>query len=299
MISAVYPCGRRPRRLSRAPWPLAGLAVAAALTLYALPAAAGDLADVQARGRLVMLAYPVQGNHFVSANLDVMREEGRKLAELRRPEDFLGVDVELMNGFAKSLGVALEIHPLTGGWGALLPALNRQEGDLVADELTMPEKRLELADFSEPYVANWVVVVVQKESPITSAVDLVRKTGAALKGSSHIEFLQRTAPGVTIVPSSFDLESLGAVEVGRGGFALMDSSVPPGEMVDAAHPNLKVAFRLREIGDGVAVRKGSDLLAPLNAYLAGLRKSGELKEILERNGFQKEGKGDGERRGGS
>jgi hypothetical protein len=34
------------------------------------------------------------------------------------------------------------------------------------------------------------------------------------------------------------------------------------------------------------VRKGSDLLAPLNAsYLADLEKTGELKRILERNGF--------------
>jgi hypothetical protein len=40
-----------------------------------------------------------------------------------------------MNGFAKSVGVELEIHPITGGWGALLPSLLHDDGDLVADEL--------------------------------------------------------------------------------------------------------------------------------------------------------------------
>ena len=278
-----------PRGGSRA----ADLVLAAVLVvsaLPALPAMAGDLADVQARGKLVMLAYPVQENHFVSANLDAMRERDLKLGELRRPDEFAGIDVELMNGFARSLGVALEIHPISGGWGALIPALNRGEGDLVADELTITEKRLESADFSVPYVSNWVVVVVQKDSAITSTVDLVRKTGAALKGSSQVEFLQRMAPGVTILPSGFDLESLGAVETGRVDFALMDSSLPPGATVDAEHPTLKVAFRLREIGDGVAVRKGSDLLAPLNAYLARVKESGELKKIFASNGFQAERK---------
>src|SRR5579864_2821888 len=126
---------------------LSRLAVAVPLCLLvarALPGQAaptGDLAAVKQRGKLVMLTYPVQGTHFISANLDAMRERGLKLVELRQPELFQGIDVDLMSGFARSLGVALEIHAITGGYGALIPALLAREGDLVASEFTITPGR--------------------------------------------------------------------------------------------------------------------------------------------------------------
>ncbi|HEV3455041.1 MAG TPA: ABC transporter substrate-binding protein [Thermoanaerobaculia bacterium] len=268
------------------------LAASAALCLLLThAAAAGDLAEVKGRGKLIMLTYPVQGTHFISVNLDVMREQGLKLVELRKPEQFQGIDVELMSGFARSLGVALEIHAVTGGYGALIPALLAREGDLVASEFTITPGRRAKADFSRPYVSNWVAVVVRRASSLGAAADLGGKKGAVLAGSSHIEFLHAAAPSAAILPTGFDLESLDAVESGKVDFALMDTGAAPGEQVDAIHPGLEVAFRLCEIGDGVAVRQGSDLLPALDAYLAGVRKSGELQRILMRNGFKAQATG--------
>jgi ABC-type amino acid transport substrate-binding protein len=255
------------------------------LFLAAGAAGAGDLADVKARGKLIMLTYPLQRSFFSSANLERMSERNLKLSDLRHPDDFQGIDVDLMRGFAKHLGVELEIHPITEGWGALVPALVAGKGDLVASELTITPERQEVVDFSRPYVTSWIAVAVRKGSPIAGVDGLKGKKAALLSGSSHVEFLKKTVPGVEIVPTSFDLASFEAVEESRADYTLTDTTVPPGEAVDEAHPHLVIAFRLREISDGVAVREGSDLLAPLNAYLDGLEKSGELKRILERNGF--------------
>jgi ABC-type amino acid transport substrate-binding protein len=246
-----------------------------------------DLAAVKARGKLIMLTYPVQGTHFIAVDLDTARQAGLTLAELHRPEHFRGIDVDLMSGFAKSLGVELEIRSVVGGYGALLPALEQQRGDLVASEFTITPERLARADFTQPYVANWVAVAVRRDSAISSPADLRGKIGAALSGSSQIEFLKAAAPGARIKPTQFDLESLAAVEEGSADFALMDSNTQPGETVDALHPGLKVSFRLHEVGDGIAVRKQSDLLPALNAYLTALRQSGELQRILERHLFRK------------
>ncbi len=248
-------------------------------------AGAGDLADVKARGKLVMVTYPLQRSFFSSVNMERMSEGNLKLSDLRHPDDFQGIDIDLMKGFAKHLGVALEVHPITEGWGALVPALVAGKGDLVASELTITPERQAVVDFSRPYVTSWIAVAVRKGSPIASLADLKGKKAALLSGSSHVEFLKKTVPGVEIVPTGFDLESFGAVEDGSAEYTLTDTTVPPGEAVDEAHPHLVIAFRLREVGDGIAVRKGSDLLAPLNAYLAEIEKSGELKRILERNGF--------------
>jgi ABC-type amino acid transport substrate-binding protein len=261
--------------------------MAGALLPAARSAAAGDLADVKARGKLVMLTYPVQGGFFDLVDVDRMREQGLSIKDLHKPEQFSGIDVDLVHGFARSLGVELEIHVTAQGFGDLLPALVRRESDLVASELTITPKRQEIAAFSAPYVSNWVAIVARKGSAIAMPADLAGKKAAVLSGSSHVEFLKSVAPGVEIEPTGFDLESLEAVESGRVDFTLVDSVVPPGETVDGLHPNLLVAFRLKEIRDGIAVRQGSDLLAPLDAYLAGLKKSGELKRILDRHGFGK------------
>jgi len=262
--------------------------MAGVLLLASRPADAGDLADVKARGKLVMLTYPVQGGFLDLVH--VHRSEPRlSLEDLHESEPFSGIDVDLANGFAKSLGVELEIHVTAQGFGDLLPALVRRECDIVASELTITPRRREVAAFSEPYVSNWVAVVVRKGAPIATPADLAGKRAAILSGSSHVEFLKSVAPGVEIEPTGLGLASLEAVESGRTDFTLVDSSVPPGETVDGVHPNLVVAFRLKEISDGIAVRQGSDLLAPLDVYLAGLKKSGELQRILDRHGFGKAG----------
>jgi ABC-type amino acid transport substrate-binding protein len=261
------------------------LAVIVLSTAPAANAAPSDLAQVKARGKLVLIVYPLQGSQFVAVNLDRMRERNLKFGDLKNPEEFSGIDIDLMHGFAKSLGVTLEVRPSPDGWSSLLPGLVRGDGDAVASELTITPERKKIVDFSRPYVSNWVVAVVREDSKIAAEADLKGKKAALHTGSSHAELLKQTVAGVKIEPTSFDLESFEAVAEGRVDFTLTDTTVPPGQPIDALHPNLKVAFRLREIGDGVAVRKGSDLLKPLNEYLIGLEISGELKQILERHGF--------------
>lgn len=284
------PCrpARRSRLSSRAARTFLLVAGFAATILVPVrPAKAGDLADVKARGKLVMLTFPVQGGFFDVVNVDMMREQGLAFKDLHKPEQFSGIDVDVVNGFAKSLGVELEIQVTSEGFGNLIPSLVQRESDLVASELTITPARQEIVDFSSPYATSWVAVIAKKGTPIVGPGDLAGKKAAIIRGSSHGEFLKSVAPDVPIEATGFDLESLEALESGRVDFTLIDSTVPPKEAVDVLHPDLVVAFRLKEISDGVAVRKGSDLLPPLNAYLARIRKSGELQKILDRHGFGK------------
>jgi ABC-type amino acid transport substrate-binding protein len=254
----------------------------AAFLLLAQTAGAGDLADVKSRGKLVMLCYPSQNSTFIAADLEVMREKNLKLSELRNPEHFSGFDVELIKGFARSLGVDLEIRPVTTGYDALLPALIKGEGDLVASSLSITPKRLESVDFSDPYLKSWVAVAVPAGSKIASLADLTGKKVALMRGSSQLEFLQSQVPDMDVLLTDFSLENYVAVKEGEADFTLLDSRAPAGESVNAAYSDLKVAFRLREFDYGVALRKGSDLKAPLNAYLTGLKESGELDRMAER-----------------
>jgi ABC-type amino acid transport substrate-binding protein len=256
----------------------------AALIFASSPAAASDLADIKARGKLIMLSFPLVEGAFVTVDVEAMRTLGRKLTEMNDPEHFRGVDVDLMKGFAQSLGVKLEIKPEPGGYEALLPALDRREGDLVSSSLTVTPKRLAVVDFSTPYFLQWVVAAVRPDSKIASVADLKGKKVAVMQGSSQFERLQGLNLNPKIQLTSFALQNYNAVLEGEAEFTLMDSWAAVGEPVSSTYPGLKVAARVGDVGYGVAVRKGSDLKAALDAYIEGLRRSGELEKLLARHG---------------
>lgn len=266
--------------------------LAPALTLLALiahPLAAGDLADVKARGKLVAVIFPNQDIPFVQVKLENMRERNLKLTEMRNPDDFQGIDIVLMKGFAKSLGVGLEVHTLNTGFGELVPALLRRDGDLVANSLTITEKRREQVDFTEPYFEGAEAIVVRPDSPIQSAADLAGKKCAAGRGTSQLEALKTLLPGAQRMEVDFPLQAYVDVDEGTADCAIAETGVPVGGKLKPPYPLLKVAFILRKYQYGMAVRKGSDLLEPLNAYLDGLKRSGELQRIADAHGVSELG----------
>lgn len=257
------------------------------IAVAARPGAASDLARVKQRGRLVMICFPNQDNPMVAANLDVMRQQRLKLTQLRRPDQFVGIEVEIMQGFARSLGVELEIHALTKGYDALMPALGHHQGDVAASSLTITSQRQKVADFSSSIHTTWVLVVVRRDSPLAAIADLAGKRASVMRGSSQEEFLREAVPTAKVLSTTFMGENLLALAEGRVDFTLIDSTSSSGENLDSSatgsYQNLKVGFPLRKVENGIAVRKGSDLLAPLNAYLAGIRQSGELQRLFDRH----------------
>ena len=260
------------------------------LSLLCLPlllagaAHAGDLADVKAKGKLVMLTFPAVDDPFVAVDIEAMRTAGVKLVDLRDPAAFHGVDIDIIKGFAKSLGVALEIRPQTAGYGELLPALVAGKGDLVASRLTITSKRLEAADFSTPYFSQWAVAAARPDSKLKAIEDLKGKRVAVMKGSSHSEFLAALNLSPEIRLTGYNMESYNAVLENQADYALMDSRAPIGQSVSDQFTELKVTVRLNPSEQAVMVRKGSDLKAALNAYIEGIRKSGELEAILTKYG---------------
>lgn len=254
------------------------------LLLVATLSEAGDLADVKARGKLIMLTFPAVEDPFVAVNLEAMRTAGLKLSDMKDPEHFSGVDVDLVKGFAKSLGVALEMRPQTGGYGDLLPALLNGQGDLVASRLTVTPKRMEAADFSVPYFSQWAVAAVRPDSKLSTLDDLKGKAVAVMKGSSHFEFLAELKLNPKIRLTGFNMESYTAVLEKETDYALMDSRAEVGQPISAAFGDLKVGVRVRRSDQGVMVRKGSDLKSALDAYIEGLRQSGDLEKILAKYG---------------
>lgn len=216
-----------------------------------------------------MLCFPHQESHFVHPKLDALRELGVALKDLRDPDHFEGSDVDLMRAFAASLGVRLEIRPVTTSYADLIPALLAGKGDVIASSITITEEREKVIDFSAPYAKSWVAVVAGKGSPIARVEDLAGRTAAVMKGSSQLEYLRGLRlQGVKILLTDFSLENYIAVDDGDAELTLVDSPAEIGAAPNPTFPDLRIAFRLREFSYGVAVPPGSNLLAPLNAFLA-------------------------------
>ena len=265
--------------------PRVGLALAAAAALLvSSPAYSGDLADVKAKGKLVVVTFPLIEDSFMAVDVEAMRRLGLALKDMRDPANFKGIDLDLTRGFAESLGVALEIRPNLTGYGDLIPALDRREGDVAASSFAITPQRQAVADFSTPYILQWDVAAVRPDSRIKTIADLKGKLVAVIAGSSHFERLKAMNLDPQIRLTKYVLEGYDAVAQGQADYTLLESRAEVGQPVSAQYSGLKVGVRVNETTYGVAMRKGSDLKAPLDAYLESLRKSGELDRILARHG---------------
>jgi polar amino acid transport system substrate-binding protein len=236
---------------------------------------ASEAQAVKARGKLVVISFPHQDSEFMSVNLD--RGPMKKAGGV---EDFKGLDVDVMAGFASSLGVTLEIRPIQKpGYGELIPALLARDGDVIASSFTITPARLEQVDFSIPYFESPEIVVMRKDAKIASAADVKGMKGAAVRGSAQADLLRKlgVAEG-DLVLGDFTRDSYQAVAEGKADFTVMDGGSI--DMVLGDFPDLKAGFPVGEgVKYGFAVRKGSDLALHLSKYIKWLRVTGRLDEL--------------------
>lgn len=228
-----------------------------------------------------MLAAPHQESVFVKTNL-----EAGPMQRLGTTEHFEGVDVDLMAAFAERLGVELMIRPAFGeagipAYSALIPALLRGDGDLIASSFTITDERREVIDFSDPYFVVYPAVVVRSDRGIESVSDLAGKTASTVPGTSQERNLK--AAGFSeddLMTVEFQLENYSSVLEGEVDFTVQDSS--SAERFVKEYPELEILGPLLDVRESYAVGlpPGSDLAGELNAFLAELEASGELERIL-------------------
>lgn len=263
--------------ISRAKLAIAVVVVLAALLALPSPAVAGDLQAVKERGRLVVLCWPHQESIFVRLKVE-LGEEGLKT--------FGGIDVELAQAFAESLGVEAEMKAVSPDFAALIPSLLAGDGDLVASSLSITEERAKKVAFSVPYFEVRKVVVARQGSGLRSAEDLDGKSAAVANGTSHHEYLRRLGFSEDrLRPIQFMLDNYRMVAAGDVDFTVVDSTSARrvlGEYPDLGD-QLEVAFAFPEQDFfGMAVRPGSDLLPVLDRFLSEMKESGELERIISK-----------------
>ena len=143
-----------------------------------------------------------------------------------------GFEVDVANAIGEKIGYQVEF--VEGAWDSLFPALDAGNIDVIMNQVTITDARLETYDFSTPYVYTRPVVIVAADNEeIASFEDLNGKKAAEGLTSNYNAIAQ----------------SYGAEIVGQDVFALAVELVKGGEADAVVNDELTYAYWQVTTGD--------------------------------------------------
>jgi polar amino acid transport system substrate-binding protein len=207
--------------------------------------------------------------------------------------EFDGFDVHLARAIADVLGRELVISDME--FTAALAAVTTGQADVAIAAITIRPDRLETMDFSTPYFQTDLVVVVPQDSDIVNIIDLrgevendegemVAGAGAGMRvavqfGTTSDIFVSRVLSDSAITRLNRAPDTVLELNNNRVDAIVIDREVA--NMFLADNQGLRILDEaLGSENYGIAMNKGSDLLAPINDALQTLKNNGEYERIF-------------------
>ncbi|HWE30901.1 MAG TPA: transporter substrate-binding domain-containing protein [Polyangia bacterium] len=246
------------------------VAVAVLLVAVATAAHADKLVDIRGRGRLIVsVKNDAQHPHKDPAHFDKR-----------------GFEVELAHALAKKIvGDASKLELRMLARPVRLPMLAAGNVDLVVSMIPATAENAAQVDFSHPYFASGLSLLVKQGTARMKLGDLDGKTIAFRRQSfnDHGGELTRLAAarGIKVAVRWFSSTTEAAEAVAKGEVAAMGGNFVDLDAYRKEHPGFAVdAALLDEQTVAVAVKKGEpELLRAVNETIDGLRQSGDLKRL--------------------
>ena len=252
------------------------LALTCLFTCFALTSCGGsdaakDLAKIQEAGKIVVgmeCAYAPYNWAEPDANAYTVKIANGTYAD--------GFDVQIAKMIADGLGVALEIRAIE--WDGLIPALEAGEIDMIIAGMSPTEERKLSIDFTDTYFDSNLVMVVQKDGAYANATSIQDFSGAKVTGQLNT-FHYQVIDQINGVNKQTALQDFAALiqSLESGAIDAYVCEKPGAVSAVAANPNFAyVEFDAAngfecdpaESSISVGLRKGSSLLAEINAILA-------------------------------
>lgn len=242
------------------------LALIAGLVLSVVPAAAQDKLRLATEG-----AYP-PFNFIDSAG------------------QITGFDVEI--GLALCARMGRDCEVVAQDWDGIIPGLLAQKYDFIIASMFITEERKRQVNFSDPYYLAAMTHVAPKGAGITEFTDaaMAGKVIGTQAGTTQADFAAASYPSADL--RNYPTQDEVNLDLASGRLDLQIGDMLP--MLDWVHKSADggccelVGEPITDpkfVGDGVgiAVRKAdADLLAALNAALAGIRADGTYKAINDK-----------------
>lgn len=189
----------------------------------------------------------------------------------------VGFDIDLVNNIAEDMGVETEF--ITTSFEAIETgsALDTDQCDLAASGMTITEERESVMDFSEPYVADNLGLLVAPGSGIESVADIEGKRVGVQQATTGEAYAQENgADVVQYEDSALMIQGLNTDDVE----AVVANISVTGPAIDD-NPELELVEEI-ETGEelGLAVKTGNTaLLEQVDESLAAMEEDGTLEDL--------------------
>ncbi len=221
----------------------------------------------------------VSGCSFKDDNkLVLVTEAGFAPYEFYQDGEIVGVDIDIAKEIAKELGKELVVKDVS--FDFLINEVKSGKADFAAAGISITDERKKQVDFTDEYTVSNQVVVVKKDSPITSFDEISNKKIAVQLGTVADLYVSDNYPDATLVQHKKYLSAVEDVKADKVDCLIMDE-LPAKEIVKA-NSELKimdgVLFQDRY---GMIVKKGNDKLRKqINKVLKRLIDDGTIENLV-------------------
>lgn len=221
----------------------------------------------------------VSGCSFKDDNKPILvTEAGFAPYEFYQNGEIVGVDIDIAKEIAKELGKELVVKDVS--FDFLINEVKSGKADFAAAGISITDERKKQVDFTDEYTVSNQVVVVKKDSPITSFDEISNKKIAVQLGTVADLYVSDNYPDATLVQHKKYLSAVEDVKADKVDCLIMDE-LPAKEIVKA-NSELKimdgVLFQDRY---GMIVKKGNDKLRKqINKVLKRLIDDGTIENLV-------------------
>ena len=196
-----------------------------------------------------------------------------------------GIDVSVGQYIAENMGKELKVENMAFDY--LLPALVKGDFDIVISAMEVDEKRLQSADFSDPYYTDLPPAILVKASNAASyktLADFAGKSVAAQTGTTKLDIVNDQLTGANAVPLQLVTDMVNELVNGKVDAIVVDGAVA--KQYAETNKDLVIADASSELGAAqpycVAVAKGDPkgLLPAINAAIAKMNEENKLESFF-------------------
>ncbi|GAF39853.1 glutamine transport system permease protein GlnP [Agrilactobacillus composti DSM 18527 = JCM 14202] len=200
-----------------------------------------------------------------------------------KSNQYIGIDMDLMNAVAKIEGFKVNIKPL--GFNAAVQSLESGQIDGVIAGMTITPERQAKFDFSTPYYKTGVIMAVAKNSDITSLSQLRGKRVALKTGTAGATYANSLKDKYGFTTVTFDDSNNMYQDVTTGNSVACFEDQPVMQYGIQQGLGLKIATKPANNGYyGFAVKKNANqaLLKKFNAGFKKLKANGTYDKIVKK-----------------
>ena len=224
------------------------------------------LAQIKERGKLLI------GTEGTYAPYTFHDESGK----------LVGYDVEVAEAIAAKLGVKAEF--VESNWDSLIAGLDAVRYDVVINQVTITEERLQKYDFSTPYTISRAALIVGKDNnDIKSFEDLKGKKAAQGLTSNYAQLAEGYGAKLVSADGSFS-KAIELVSTKRAVATINDQVSFYDFLKQKPDAPVKLVDTLDDASkNAVLIRKGNDtFVEAVNKALDEITKDGTLAKISDK-----------------